>query len=94
MKRYKQVPLLSFLFFTLTACSHMNERIDNLPFRATKIQINKKLGQPFKIKRLNGMDHWIYKFVIEGRHYTRAVVIKDGILYGTGKIKPHSLKPF
>ena len=70
----------------------MNEKIDNLPYRATKIQINKLLGKPFKIRRIDGMDHWVYKFVIDGRHYTRTVIIRGGILYKTEGLKAHNLK--
>ena len=40
------------------------------------------------------MDDWIYKFAIEGRHYTQPVIIKEGMLYKKGKLEPYSLRSF
>ena len=86
----KQFIILIFCY--LTGCTHINEKIDNLPYRATKIKINKMLGKPYQIRRIDGMDYWVYKFTIEGKHYTRTIVMRKGILYKTGKLKPHTLK--
>ncbi len=83
---------ISFCLF-LSAC-HTHSVIRDLPHRATKSKILKVLGQPFKIKRKDGNDHWIYKMVIDGRHYTRTLVIKQGRLYKKGPLKPFSLKKF
>ena len=87
--------LLTCIFFiSLQACVHINSKIESLPIRASKSQIFQTLGQPFKVERIGGKDHWIYKFIINGRHYTRAVIIKDGMLYKKGNFKPYSLKTF
>ena len=88
---------LFFLFFcalSLSHCAHINDKINDLPIRSSKSKIIKSLGQPIKIKRKDGHDYWIYKFVVEGRHWTRAVIIKDNMLFRKGQLKPYSLKSF
>ena len=86
--------LFSAFCFLLGACAHTNEKISDLPIRASKERILKTLGQPMDIKRVKGADHWIYKIVIDGRHYTRALIIKDSMLRGKGRLEPYSLKRF
>ena len=87
--------LLLFIFLAyLSSCFHMSQKIHELPIRTKKLKILKTLGHPFKIQRKEGMDYWIYKFVIDGRHYTQSVIIKDGMLLKKGKLKPYSLKRF
>ena len=90
----KKIIFLVIFFSFLSACFHINNKIYKLPFRATKTQIIKQLGEPFKIQRKNGQDHWTYKFVIDGRHYTRTLIIKEGMLYKKENLKPYSLKSF
>lgn len=88
----KKILLLFICLNCLSACFHIHKKIHNLPLKAKKSEILKTLGQPFKIQRKEGKDHWIYKFVIDGRHYTQAVIISDGTLYRKGKLKPYSLR--
>ena len=78
----------------LSACLHISEKIEGLPLRADKSQILKTLGRPYKIKRKDGKDYWIYKFVIEGKHYTQTIILKEGMLYDKKGLKPFSLKFF
>ena len=78
----------------LSACLHIDQKIHNLPIRSSKSKILKTLGQPFKVQRKEGKDHWIYKFVIDGKHYTKALIIKEGMLYKKDRLKPYSLKSF
>ena len=88
---------LFFLFFcalSLNYCAHINDRINDLPVRSSKSKIIKTLGRPLKIKRKDGNDYWVYKFVIEGRHYTRTIIIKDNMLFRKTSLKPFSLKSF
>ena len=86
---------LLFLFLCASlSCVHINTKIEKLPIRATKSKILKTLGDPYKIDRKLGRDYWTYKFIIEGKHYTRDIIIKDGILYRKSKLKPFSLKNF
>ena len=82
------------LLINLQACSHLNQEILDLPIRSSKAKVLKTLGQPYKINRKFGKDYWTYRFIIEGRHYTRDLIIKDGILYRKTKLKPFSLKNF
>ena len=88
----------SFVIFvfcaSLPACIHINKKIEKLPIRSTKSKILKTLGDPYKIDRKLGRDYWTYKFIIDGRHYTRDIILKDGILYRKSKLKPFSLKNF
>lgn len=86
--------LLIIFLSQLSSCFHIGQKIHSLPIRSSKSQILKTLGQPFKIQRKDGVDYWIYKFVIDGRHYTQALIIKEGMLYQRGKVKPFSLKSF
>ena len=88
-----KVLVLLFVVF-LSSCFHISDKIHRLPIRSSKIQILKKLGQPVKIQRRAGYDHWTYKFTIDGRHYTRTLIIKKGMLYRKGKLNPYSLKSF
>ena len=87
-----------FLFFIclifLTACFHIDRKIRDLPIKSSKSKILKVLGQPFKIQRKEGNDYWMYKLVIDGRHYTRVLIFKEGMLYKKEKLKPYSLKSF
>lgn len=90
-----QKTAITLIFFiSLQACSHLNRKIHKLPIRSSKAKILKTLGQPYKINRKFGKDYWTYKFIIDGRHYTRDLVIKDGILYRKTILKPFSLKNF
>lgn len=79
---------------SLSSCLHISKRIKNLPYQAKKTHILQKLGKPFKIQRKEGKDYWIYKFVIEGKHYTQPVIIDNGLLYKVGKLKPYPLRDF
>ena len=87
--------LLLFSFLShLNACVHISQKIHGLPIRASKSKIFKILGHPFNIQRKDGVDYWIYKFVIDGRHYTQSLIIKEGMLYKKEQLKPYSLKSF
>ncbi|MDE0091870.1 MAG: hypothetical protein OXN83_01125, partial [Oligoflexia bacterium] len=71
---------ITFAFFiSLQSCAHIDQKIHKLPIRSSKSKILKTLGYPYKINRKSGKDYWTYKFIIEGRHYTRDLIIKDGI---------------
>ncbi len=90
----KKVFLLFFCLVFITSCLHVTHKIQDLPPKATKTYILKILGKPFKIQRKEGRDYWVYKFIIDGRHYTQTVIISDGTLYKKGKIKPYPIRPF
>ena len=93
-KMLQKTVFIFTLLISLQACSHINQKIHNLPIRSSKSKILKKLGEPYTINRKLGKDYWTYKFIIDGRHYTRDIIIKDGILYRKSKLKPFSLKNF
>ena len=84
--------LMSLVCFS--SCFHISQKIHKLPLRASKSKILKSLGQPMKIQRKDGKDYWTYKFVIEGRHYTQTLILKESMLYKKGRLKPFSLKSF
>ena len=90
----QKIAITFILLLFLQACSHFNQEIIDLPIRSSKAKILKTLGQPYKINRKFGKDYWTYRVIIEGRHYTRDLIIKDGILYRKTKLKPFSLKNF
>ena len=90
----QKIVFIFVLFISLQACTHLNHEIQKLPIRSSKSKILKTLGYPYKINRKYGKDYWTYKFIIDGRHYTRDLIIKDGILYRKSKLKPFSLKNF
>ena len=90
----QKVFLIFFCLSGLSACIHVSEKIHEMPIRSSKSSILKTLGQPFKIQRKDGRDYWVYKFIIDGRHYTQALILKDGMLYRKGNLKPYSLKSF
>ncbi|MCZ0933372.1 MAG: hypothetical protein OXJ52_09515 [Oligoflexia bacterium] len=90
----QKIAFIFVLFISLQACAHINQKIHSLPVRSSKSKILKRLGYPHKINRKFGKDYWTYKFIIDGRHYTRDLIIKDGILYRKSKLKPFSLKNF
>ena len=94
LKPIKTAGIIFILFTGLQACTHINQKIHNLPIRASKSKILKTLGYPYKINRKHGKDYWTYKFVIDGRHYTRDIIIKDSLLYRKSKLQPFSLKNF
>lgn len=84
--------IVAFIF--LNACANLNQKIHNLPMKVGRSKVLKTLGRPVKIERRGGHDHWVYKFVIDGRHYTRTVIMREGLLYKKGQLKPYSLKSF
>ena len=90
----QKITVTFILLLFLQACSHLDQEIIDLPIRSSKAKILKTLGQPYKINRKLGKDYWSYRVIIEGRHYTRVLIIKDGILYRKTKLKPFSLKNF
>lgn len=81
-------------FICLSSCTHISQKIHQLPVRVSKSFVLKKLGKPFKVQRKNGQDRWIYKYIIEGRHYTQVVIFKDGKYYKKERMKPYSLRAF
>ena len=85
--------LLCLLLIFGGAC-HTNSKIERLPVRASKSLILKNLGEPYKIKWKDGKAYWTYKFIIEGRHYTRDLILKDGVLYKTSGFKPFRMRNF
>ena len=85
--------LSAFLLLT-SACFHTNQKIDRLPIRATKSDILKRLGKPYEIKWRDGKAYWTYKFTVEGRHYTRDIIIKEGALYKKSGFKPFPMTDF
>lgn len=88
--------LLHSLFFllTFTSCYTLNQKLDNLRVQSSKSKVIVKLGEPYKITRKNGKDHWSYRIVIEGRHYTRDVIFKDGKLYRVSDYVPYPITQF
>ena len=84
---------LMLVLTALISC-HTNTKIENLPIRATKSVILKRLGKPYKITWKDGKAYWTYKLVIEGRHYTRDLILKDGVLYKSSGFKPFPLIDF
>ena len=94
INKFKKLGAIFILFTSLQACVHINQKIHDLPIRSSKSKVLKTLGYPYKISRKDGKDYWTYKFIIEGKHYTRDVIIKDGILYRKSKLKPFSLRNF
>ena len=91
---FKKIGMALILFNSLQACVHINQKIHSLPIRSSKSKVLKTLGYPYKINRKFGKDYWTYKFIIDGKHWTRDIIIKDGILYRKSKLKPFSLKNF
>jgi len=82
------------LCFSLLHCTHLNTKITHLPYHTRKSQVLDKLGSPFQIKRINGLDHWIYKFKLNKRMYTRAVIFKEGHFLKSSKKKTYpNLEP-
>ena len=94
IKMLQKTAVIFTFLIGLQACAHINQRIYKLPIRSSKAKILKTLGQPYKIDRKYGKDYWTYKLIIDGRHYTRDLIIKDGILYRKSKLKPFSLRNF
>lgn len=92
--KLKNILFLIGVLILLSSCIHINQRIHNLAIRSSKSKVLKTLGRPFKIQRKGGRTYWTYKFVIEGRHYTRNVILEDGMLYKKEPLKPYSLKKF
>ena len=87
-----------FLFFSffwlLLSCNNLDRKLDKLPIQATKSKVLVRLGDPYKITRKNGKDHWSYRVIIQGRHYTRDVIFKDGKLYRVSGYVPFPLTKF
>ncbi len=81
--------LLIFLFLFFTSCTHLSEKIDEIPYYTSKSDVLDKLGRPFQIKRMRGLDFWIYKFKRGGREYVRAVIFKEGHFLKSKKKKPY-----
>lgn len=90
----KKLLIFIFLFFLLGACAGLDQKLDRLPVQATKSKVLVQLGEPYKITRRGGKDHWSYRIIIQGRHYTRDVIFKDGKLYRVSGYVPLPLTKF
>lgn len=73
----------------LLGCTHLDEKINRLPYYTSKSKVIDQLGSPFKIKRIRGLDHWIYKFKRKGKEYTKTVIFKEGHFLKSGKNTPY-----
>ena len=93
MNLKKQLLFILFVCF-LSACSSLDRKMDHLPLQATKSRVLVTLGDPYKITRKNGKDHWTYRLIIQGRHYTRDVIFKEGKLYRVSGYVPFPLTKF
>ena len=91
LKKYLFFPLFLWL---LLSCSSLDRKLDQLPLQAAKSKVLVQLGDPYKITRRQGKDHWSYRIIIEGRHYTRDVIFKDGKLYRVSGYVPYSIIKF
>ena len=91
LKKYLFFPLFLWL---LLSCSSLDRKLEKLPLQATKSKVLVQLGDPYKITRKQGKDHWSYRVTIEGRHYTRDVIFKDGKLYRVSGYVPYSITKF
>ena len=90
MKR--QLTLLGCVF--ILGCANLDRKLDALPIQASKSKVLVILGKPYKITRKNGKDHWSYRLVIQGRHYTRDVIFKAGKLYRVSGYVPYAVINF
>ena len=79
--------LLLFIGFFLADCMHISQKISYLPKRITKTETLTRIGRPFQIYRKNNLDHWVYKFRINNREYTKMVMFRGGKIIRTGKLK-------
>ena len=86
---YLKILLLIALLGWLPSCTHLNTKINKLPFHTDKSKVLYKLGSPFKIHRKKGLDYWTYKLKINGRQYTRDLIFKEGHSIKKGKLKPY-----
>ena len=85
-----------FLFFIwfFVSCFSLEQKMNKLPLQATKSKVLVQLGDPYKITRKKGKDHWSYRIIHEGRHYTRDIIFKDGKLYRISGYVPFPLVNF
>ena len=91
LKKHLFFPLFLWL---LLSCSSLDRKLNKLPPQATKSKVLVQLGDPYKIIRKQGKDHWSYRIIIEGRHYTRDVIFKDGKLYRISGYVPYPMIKF
>ncbi|MBC6414993.1 MAG: hypothetical protein GDA46_01180 [Bdellovibrionales bacterium] len=88
----KQICCFSLLF--LFGCVSLNSKLENLSYKDSKSKVLVTLGQPYKITRKKGKDHWSYRVIIEGRHYTRDVIFKEGKVYRVSGYVPYPITKF
>lgn len=84
----KSILLIVVSLFAVS-CTHLNKKINRLPYHSSKSNTLDKLGRPFKIERKQGLDYWIYKFKINNREYTKAIIFKDGFSLKKSKRSPY-----
>ena len=61
LKNLKRTFLFLFFFFLLSSCTSLDRKIDKLPVQASKSKVLVRLGDPYKITRKQGKDHWSYR---------------------------------
>ncbi len=81
--------LLLFFLLSIINCTHLHEKINNLPYNTSKSDVLDDLGRPFQIKRMRGFDYWIYKFKLNGQEYTKAILFKEGYFLKSTKKQPY-----
>ena len=85
----KEKLLFFFLCVLVVGCTHLNEKINDLPYHTSKTNALDILGPPLQIKRIRGLDYWIYKFKLNGNAYIKPVIFKEGYFLKSGKKKPY-----
>ena len=79
--------LMILIGFSLAQCLHISRRINYLPLEKTKTETLSIIGRPYNVYRKNNADHWVYKFRINDKIYTKNVVFKSGKVVRKGKLK-------
>lgn len=55
----------------------------------TKEEVRNTVGKPNFVRRLNGMDRWIYQFHWDSQEYTRDVFFDEGRVQKIGPLTPY-----
>ena len=77
------------LFFasclSIISCSHLSEKIREIPIYSTKSRVLDKLGTPFQVTRKTGLDYWLYKIKKQKKTYLKPLIFRKGYLVKKGK---------
>ncbi len=80
--------VLLFLLF-LSSCISTRAGLQRVQVGFTKKEVFNEIGRPEKVRRIKGVDRWLYKFKLNSQKHTREIFFEEGRVLKIGPLTPY-----